>query len=102
MTQLRLLRPFLLPVLLAGAAALPAAAQAPADKPAPAPIFIDTVKVNIVNVDVFVHGKDGAPILGLTPADFQVFEDGKPMEITNFYASTPPPAAAPARRRRSL
>ncbi len=85
-----------IPALLAGAAALPVPAQQPAPTPTPAPIFIDTVKVNIVNVDVFVRDKDGKPVLGLTPSDFEILEDGKPMEITNFYASTPPPPAAPA------
>lgn len=81
-----------LPVLLVGAAAAASFAQ----QPTPAPIFIDTVKVNIVNVDVFVRDKEGKPVVGLTPADFEIFEDGKPMEITNFYAtSRPVPSLSP-------
>jgi VWFA-related protein len=85
------LRSVVIPVLLAVTAAPLVTAQQP--PPTPAPIFIDTVKVNIVNVEVFVHDKSGKPVLGLTPADFAVLEDGKPMEITNFYAAGPPAGA---------
>nr|MDQ3071621.1 VWA domain-containing protein [Acidobacteriota bacterium] len=37
-----------------------------------------------VRVDVFPTGKDGKPIEGLTAADFEVFEDGKPQAIDTF------------------
>ncbi len=52
----------------------------------PGGFFIDTVDVNLINVDVRVTDKRGRPIAGLTAADFEVFEDGNPVEITNFYA----------------
>jgi VWFA-related protein len=99
-----------------GKAAAPAAAaksKAPAagDPPADSGAFVDIVNVSVVNVDVFVTDKQGNPVTGLTQDDFQLFEDGKPVAITNFYAvnagkpTTPPaelaqtapasPAAAP-------
>ncbi|MCB1054197.1 MAG: VWA domain-containing protein [Acidobacteria bacterium] len=49
-------------------------------------LFIDVVDVNVVNVDVYVSDKDGKPVLGLTKDDFEVFEDGREMNISNFYA----------------
>ncbi len=48
--------------------------------------YLETVDVNVVNVDVFVTDKAGNPITGLTIDDFELYEDGKPIAITNFYA----------------
>ncbi len=48
------------------------------------PGFGETVEVNIVNVEVVVTDKDGKPVAGLTQDDFQIFENGKPQEITNY------------------
>src|SRR3954466_15758422 len=52
----------------------------------------EKIDVSLVNVDVTVSAH-GAPARGLTRDDFQVFEDGVPMPITNFYAAEPPAAA---------
>jgi VWFA-related protein len=58
--------------------------------------FIDIVNVSVVNVDVYVTDKKGRPVTGLTREDFQLFENKRPVEITNFYAvddgqpTTPP------------
>ena len=41
--------------------------------------------MRVVNVDVFVRDKDGNPVTGLTKDDFELYEDGKPITITNFY-----------------
>lgn len=41
--------------------------------------------VSVVNVDVQVTDKDGNPVTGLVSDDFEVFEDGDPVAITNFY-----------------
>lgn len=49
-------------------------------------IFLEQVEVSVVNVEVFVTDKRGNRVPNLTQEDFQVFEDGKPVEITNFYA----------------
>jgi VWFA-related protein len=37
-----------------------------------------------VRVDVYPTGRDGKPIEGLTAADFELFEDGKPQAIDTF------------------
>lgn len=53
--------------------------------PAP-PQFGDVVDVNVVNVDVYVTDKDGKPVPGLDKRDFELYEDGKRVEVTNFEA----------------
>jgi len=40
--------------------------------------------VALVQVPVFVSGRDGAAAQGLTAADFRVEEDGKPVEVVSF------------------
>lgn len=63
--------------------------------------YLETVEVNLVNVDVYVTDKKGDPIVGLTVDDFEIFEDGDPVAITNFTAvedgvpSGQPPSALP-------
>lgn len=71
--------PICLPACLALLLALPLAAQDPG-------LFFDTVDVYVVNVEVIVTDKEGHPATGLTREDFEVFEDGKPVELTNFFA----------------
>ena len=44
----------------------------------PAPVF--STKVEVVRVDVLVTDK-GQPILGLTPADFEVLDNGVPQQV---------------------
>ena len=66
--------------------------------------FIDIVNVSVVNVDAYVTDKKGQPVTGLSKDDFQILENGRPVEITNFYAvnagksvvvdEAPAPAAA--------
>lgn len=48
--------------------------------------FFETVDVEIVNIDVWVTDKKGNPVDGLDKDDFVVFQDGQPVEVTNFYA----------------
>lgn len=87
-------------------AALPTAAQDPA-APAPAAdeeTFFESIDVQVVNLEVFVTDRQGQRVSGLARDDFEILEDGKPVEITNFYAVTQgrsdvpesPPADAPA------
>jgi len=52
---------------------------------APAGLFVDTLDVSVVNVEVFVTDKDGERVTDLRREDFQIFEDKKEMELTNFY-----------------
>jgi VWFA-related protein len=68
-------------------------------------VFFETVDVNLVNVEVFVTDKKGNPITGLTKDDFEILEEGRPVQITNFFtveegrpvlAAEPEAVAAPA------
>ena len=57
--------------------------------------FVDTSEITIVGVDVSVS--DGkTPVLGLGPEDFEVFQDGKRQQITNFSAYHTAPEAVGA------
>lgn len=48
--------------------------------------FVESVDVRVVEVEVVVTDRKGNPVLGLGRDDFQIFEDGEPVEVTNFYA----------------
>jgi VWFA-related protein len=52
----------------------------------PLPPLTAHVDVNVVNVDVSVTDHSGKPVMNLTRGDFDVFEDGKLMTISNFSA----------------
>ena len=62
--------------------------------------FGEAIDVNVVNVDVYVTDKNGRPVTGLRKEDFELREDGKRVEITNFEALagtlSPEPVAQPA------
>jgi len=76
----------LLVLAFAAAPPRPAAAQpSTAESDALGDVFLDTVEVNVVNLEVFVTDADGNPIQGLTRDDFVLLEDGKPMPLSNFY-----------------
>lgn len=66
------------PVALAVCVALHAAAGAQA----PAPQF--RAAVSLVRLPVVVTARDGQIVRGLTAADFQVIEDGRPQAISHF------------------
>jgi VWFA-related protein len=71
--------------LAAGLALLGAArAQTAQEAPPGMTTFLDTLEVRVVNVDVVVLDDYGDPVRGLVRDDFEILEDGKPMEITNF------------------
>jgi len=55
-------------------------------------VFMDSVRVDVVNVEVFVIDKDGNPVYGLQREDFELIVKGQPMEITNFYGPPLPDA----------
>lgn len=56
--------------------ACPLLAQAP---------LVEKIEVSVVNVDVTVTDSEGNPVRGLARDDFEIFEDGVPQAITNFY-----------------
>ncbi len=79
-SQSRVIQTTALPLLLILAFSLPVVAQ---EDPG---LFFDTVDVYVVNVEVVVTDKEGNPATGLTREDFEIFEDGKPVELSNFFA----------------
>ena len=60
-------------------------------------VFMDSVRVDVVNVEVFVTDGDGNPVYGLQREDFELIVKGQPMEISNFYGPRLPdePASEP-------
>lgn len=69
------------------AAALLAAAWAPgALAQQELSLFLDTVDVHVVDVEVIVTDAEGNPVTGLGREDFEVYEDGQRVELSNFYA----------------
>ncbi len=94
------------------AVSLRAQDKPPAEKPASSQVgglhFVDVSEITVVNVDVSVSDRNG-PILGLTKDDFEIYQDSRPQDITNFAvfadeatpapaataAAAPPPAAVP-------
>ncbi len=63
----------------------PPAGEAAAATP-PDEVFVESIDVNVVNLLVWVTDKQGEPITGLTRDDFELFEEGRPVTITNFFA----------------
>ena len=53
--------------------------------PATGPVT-ERVDVSVTNIDVIVTDSKGNRVSGLTAKDFEVFQDGVPQAITNFYA----------------
>ncbi len=53
----------------------------------PSQTFVDTIDVQVVEVDVVVTDRKGRPIKGLAREDFELYVDGRPVEITNFFES---------------
>ncbi len=50
-------------------------------------VFVDRVDVNIINVEVFVTDENGYPVVGLRQKDFEIYQDGERVEISNFYSA---------------
>jgi len=73
---------FLSVLVVFGAAGLLSKALAQGDV---ANIFSDIEEVHVVNVDVVVTDAEGRQVTGLTAEDFQIFEDGRPVDVSNFY-----------------
>ena len=48
--------------------------------------FFDVTNINVVNVEVYVTDKKGDPVTDLQQEDFEVYENGREIPITNFFA----------------
>ena len=57
-----------------------------AQNPDQLPPLVGRIDVSVTNVDVVVTDKSGKPVSGLSRDEFEIFEDGKPQKLTNFYA----------------
>lgn len=57
--------------------------------------LVESIEVHVVNVDVVVTDRAGNPVTGLKRDDFEIYENGKPQAITNFYEVRPDDVAAP-------
>lgn len=79
---------------LVGLPLLFAAASLVAQKPAPPAFTGETVEVNVVNVEAYVTDKQGNRVTDLRREDFQLFDDGKPVNVDYFEAIVPKPAGA--------
>lgn len=69
-------------------ASLPLGAQQP-PQPQPPPDtvapYIEKLDIRVINVDVVVTDKKGNRVRGLTRDDFEIYENGIPKPISNFY-----------------
>lgn len=74
----------LIPLLLFGSC-FASVAFAQGGAPVDDAFFGERIEVNIVNVEVFVTDSQGRHVFGLTQDDFEITEDGRPVEITNFF-----------------
>ena len=100
-------------LLAASLAAIELAALAPSAAAQNPPPVVESIEVRVASVEVIVTDSAGRHVHGLRQSDFQLFEDGQPQPLTNFYevgpeevavtsaagASGPAAAAEPSRRR---
>ncbi len=49
------------------------------------PPLTERIDVKVINVDVVVTDASGHPVTNLGKDDFEIYEDGEPQKITNFY-----------------
>ena len=82
-------------LLLTGAVAVAGQTPQPASPPPEQPGVTFRAEVNYVEVDARVVDAQGKFVTGLTQADFQVFEDGKPQQVTVFSLVNLPVERAP-------
>jgi VWFA-related protein len=80
----------LFPIAAAFLAAAAAIAQTKPAKPqepvSPMPPVGESVEVHITNVEVVVTDSHGNRVQDLTKDDFEVFQDGTPQKVVNFYS----------------
>ncbi len=89
--------------VLLGLLASTAGAQ---DEAQPAAGDVERIEVRLVNLEILATDHEGRPVTGLTAEDFEIVDDGDPVEIIHFASppglsadrreDAPEPAAAPA------
>lgn len=62
------------------------AAVTSAQTPSELPKLVETVDVRVINIDVVVTDRKGKHVPNLTIEDFELFENGRPVKLTNFYS----------------
>lgn len=67
---------------------LTVSAGAQTQAPQSSEVFSDVIDVRVINVEVYVTDDQGRPVTNLAQSDFELFDDGKKVEITNFEAIT--------------
>src|ERR1044072_2171127 len=75
---------YLIAVLLLLLNGLITQAQKPAKKESQNPDDVVKVTTNLVQVDAIVTDKQGRPVTNLRPEDFELSENGRVRQITNF------------------
>ncbi|MCH9650916.1 MAG: VWA domain-containing protein [Deltaproteobacteria bacterium] len=70
-------------------AASPAVEVLPAAESLPRETYSDDVEVRVVNIEVVATRRDGTRVRELRKQDFELLEDGKPVEISHFIAPNP-------------
>ena len=79
----RIAAALLLGIVLAAVA--PGVCRAQADpEEAPEELFAETLEVQVVNLEVRVTDRKGRPIQGLDRGDFELYEDGRRVELSHF------------------
>ena len=76
----RLIRTFVIAALVASVSPLKAQQPSPEIQK-----LSENIDVRVINVDVVVTDKKGNSIRGLTKDDFDLFENGVPKPLSNFY-----------------
>lgn len=76
-------------LLAASLCAAPLAAEEAEEGWQPADTFVETVSVEVVNLEVWVTDRQGRPVTGLPRDAFELYEEGKRVEITHFTAFEP-------------
>jgi VWFA-related protein len=100
------LLPLLLAALLANGFALPQQQPAPAPRQQPPAVPGQTeqddddevvrITTNLVQVDAVVTDRDGRQVTNLSAEDFEILENGKPRQVTNFsYVRVAQPTTTP-------
>ena len=72
-------------VVLCAAAAMAQQQPQPQPESNEIPKLTETMEIRVINVDVVVTDKKGNPVTGLKKEDFQLYENGVPKPISNFF-----------------